>query len=668
MRAVMASFAVAAVLAVACLVAVTADQEQELRDYVVVNRHFPSDTHFPRETGILARVRKHEEIHRVEEDGQRMQWKFNPWNPFQTFGVRRQGHMHRKCGMAAKLGSWWSTMFGHHRGHEEHHHHRHHHEEELRREHDHHHRFMGDMEHHRYFGWGLLRNIGRWFSGIPSFLSDVPTLIRNWSARVGGRKPPTVESVTEPLDMHALQKPSSPSLSCTLREKLSRVFTAVAEEVVATTGSAVKDDTESDVMKRNLKKFMGDSMQLRIVKNICDTSSMSPCEQEFCDVFLSHPKSGVLMAFRVLGLNPVRAAINPKGVAAGLSSSRPLVRPVLSTNERDMIVNLRKTHRLAHIVFQRILAANPTEESVPDFKHKLKNIFSKISGGELNPCKACLRQEIFRFKKLAKKSMIEVCENPVDSHLEQSCRFAKENRFVFKTLFAYKFKLWERASLVCRSRKACDSPFTSYELASSTLVKEKETPNLHFAHFDVNHFRNPRGVEVAPFMTSPMHGKGLNCRQRALHRAAMLRGHSLDAIASELLKADGLSSQREQGPIIVVEFMTGPQMEIGQEIHSIPLSLGASSLQKWDFFHSSMNIEPGTVQNFEQRFAGSVEMEPLREFLKKPLVDSSPVHLNDVIEDAIAKPHDMSALTSTSADVPLELPSSVESNAEHPDM
>ena len=143
------------------------------------------------------------------------------------------------------------------------------------------------------------------------------------------------------------------------------------------------------------------------------------------------------MAFRVLGLNPVRAAINPKGVAAGLSSSRPLVRPVLSTNERDMIVNLRKvhyllylerevthllslqyrtrsnlfslslklvrlfkssvhvsclcmdvqTHRLAHIVFQRILAANPTEESVPDFKHKLKNIFSKISGGELNPCK-----------------------------------------------------------------------------------------------------------------------------------------------------------------------------------------------------------------------------------------------------------------------------------------
>ena len=61
-----------------------------------------------------------------------------------------------------------------------------------------------------------------------------------------------------------------------------------------------------------------------------------------CDVFLSHPKSGVLMAFRNLGLNPVRAAINPKGVAAGLLISQPLVRPELSKNERDMIINLRK--------------------------------------------------------------------------------------------------------------------------------------------------------------------------------------------------------------------------------------------------------------------------------------------------------------------------------------
>ena len=52
-----------------------------------------------------------------------------------------------------------------------------------------------------------------------------------------------------------------------------------------------------------------------------------------------------------------------------------------------MFVSDLQTHRLAHIVFQRVLAANPTEESVPDFKHKLKNIISKVSGGELSPCK-----------------------------------------------------------------------------------------------------------------------------------------------------------------------------------------------------------------------------------------------------------------------------------------
>jgi hypothetical protein len=68
---------------------------------------------------------------------------------------------------------------------------------------------------------------------------------RTWSARVGGRKPPTVESVTEPLDMHALQKPSSPSLSCTLREKLSHVFAAVAEEAAVTTDVTENGDSQS---------------------------------------------------------------------------------------------------------------------------------------------------------------------------------------------------------------------------------------------------------------------------------------------------------------------------------------------------------------------------------------------------------------------------------------
>ena len=124
----------------------------------------------------------------------------------------------------------------------------------------------------------------------------------------------------------------------------------------------------------------------------------------------------------------------------------------------------------------------------------------------------------------------------------------------------------------------------------------------------------------------------------------MLRGHALDAIASELLKADdSLSLQREHGPIIVVEFMARP--------------LGVSSFQKV------------TMQNFEEKFASLVDSERLSEILKKPLIDSSPVRTDEVMEDAIAKPHvqDVPSLI-TYPDVPPELPSSVESNAGHPDM
>lgn len=143
----------------------------------------------------------------------------------------------------------------------------------------------------------------------------------------------------------------------------------------------------------------------------------------------------------------------------------------------------------------------------------------------------------------------------------------------------------------------------------------------------------------------------------------MLRGHSLDVIASELLKVDNsLSLQHEHGPTIVVEFMARPQMEFSQEMHGISLPLGASSLQKWNLVHSTM------MQDLEQKFAASVEFEPLREILKKPLVDSSPIHLGEVMEDAIAKPHDVPDLTSTVADVSLELPSSVESSTKHPDI
>lgn len=61
-----------------------------------------------------------------------------------------------------------------------------------------------------------------------------------------------------------------------------------------------------------------------------------------CDVFLSHPRSGILMAFRVLGLDPVRAAINPEGVAAHLVPSRFQSRLLMTKSELLMITNLEK--------------------------------------------------------------------------------------------------------------------------------------------------------------------------------------------------------------------------------------------------------------------------------------------------------------------------------------
>ena len=177
-------------VAVACLVAVTAEEPRAVGDFVAVHRHFPrrtrvfaaaadADAAVPEEKAIGFRG---QQVEPVERDGKRMQWNFNPFNPFQTFGVRREDYGHRKCGMAAKLRSWWPHLFRHHHDHEREHHH--HHDEEHRREHDHEHRFERTMKHRMHdhmhlpsVGGSFLRNIGRWFSGIPSFLSDVPALI-----------------------------------------------------------------------------------------------------------------------------------------------------------------------------------------------------------------------------------------------------------------------------------------------------------------------------------------------------------------------------------------------------------------------------------------------------------------------------------------------------------
>lgn len=180
---------VAAIVSVTCVVVVTAEDLRAVGEAVAINRHFPRSAqvisdNVPAEHGVGFRGRRVEPLV-VAGDRKRMQWHFNPFNPFQTFGVRREGRGHKKCGMAAKLGSWWSDMFGqgqeHHHDHDHVHRHYHHHGEEHHHEHHHEHWFGRGMEHrHRLrasSGWDLLSKIGRWFSGIPSFLSDVPALI-----------------------------------------------------------------------------------------------------------------------------------------------------------------------------------------------------------------------------------------------------------------------------------------------------------------------------------------------------------------------------------------------------------------------------------------------------------------------------------------------------------
>lgn len=37
-----------------------------------------------------------------------------------------------------------------------------------------------------------------------------------------------------------------------------------------------------------------------------------------CDVFLSHPQSGILMAFHILGIHPMKAAVSPERVSRNL--------------------------------------------------------------------------------------------------------------------------------------------------------------------------------------------------------------------------------------------------------------------------------------------------------------------------------------------------------------
>ena len=62
-----------------------------------------------------------------------------------------------------------------------------------------------------------------------------------------------------------------------------------------------------------------------------------------CDVFLSHPQSGILMAFRILGINPIKAAISPESVSRNLP---PFVNRhedlVMSQADSDLMAKFRQ--------------------------------------------------------------------------------------------------------------------------------------------------------------------------------------------------------------------------------------------------------------------------------------------------------------------------------------
>lgn len=57
------------------------------------------------------------------------------------------------------------------------------------------------------------------------------------------RKAPTLQSASEPLDMHTLERHVTRKSSCDLRERLSSVFTSVLKEVAVNADSTSDKDT-----------------------------------------------------------------------------------------------------------------------------------------------------------------------------------------------------------------------------------------------------------------------------------------------------------------------------------------------------------------------------------------------------------------------------------------
>jgi hypothetical protein len=318
---------------------------------------------------------------------------------------------------------------------------------------------------------------------------------------------------------HDHHVPAGPACT-TLRQKLASIVTKIVLEGMM---ESTHKTQSIHALKKNLKYMVGDLMELEIVKQLCDvpqagsdsmsssSSFSSPCEQKFCDVFLSDPKTGILMAFSALKINPVKAAMDPQAVVNSLGTPpSPLhyhnyfhKRRVPSQADRKWLFKLAQTKKqLSHIIIQgveRLITkqniveaqkhASLSSSSATSAKHNrnfLNYLFTvaRSFDGELNPCKACLRQEIFRWKRLTPKVLAVTCSSESSAthpSLTAACEFVKENKLVATTMFAYNLKIWERAAEACKSRvlNSCDFPRGLFRDHQQLLKQQQQQPVHH---------------------------------------------------------------------------------------------------------------------------------------------------------------------------------------------
>lgn len=75
------------------------------------------------------------------------------------------------------------------------------------------------------------------------------------------------------------------------------------------------------------------------------------------------------------------------------------------------------------------------------------------------------------------------------------CKFVKENKFLAKTMFAYKFRFWEKAALACNSKKDCHTlppPALDQSGHERKFSLESRERGTQFPFLGVDSIRHPR--------------------------------------------------------------------------------------------------------------------------------------------------------------------------------